>query len=184
MSTPAPSVRLRLPRIVAALGAGFLLLGLFLGLVDGFARALGPVQPAAAGVDPAPWLLLGAAAVAALGVFLVVVGILSRVRVDGAGTLTVRSLPPWRVRRVSLDALVSVAGRRGPIKKNVVHGDVQTTVLELRDAAGASLRLNPWFWAEPQPLLAALRAAAARSGAAVDERAARHLGDPGVGGRV
>lgn len=176
-----PVVRLRLPALVPAIGAGFVGLAAFLGLIDGFARALAP--PVAAPGGPGP-LLLAAAGAALVGAGLLVVGLGAVARVDPDGRLTVRSLPPWRARHVRLDALVAVEGHRGPVKRHAVHADVQTTWLHLRDADGSSLRVNPWFWARPQPLLAAIRGAAERSGARVDDRADRHLRDPGVGGRA
>ncbi|MPZ86770.1 MAG: hypothetical protein GEU81_01630 [Nitriliruptorales bacterium] len=176
-----PVVRLRLPALVPAMGAGFLGLAAFLRMIEGLGRALAPPVAGAAGPGP---LSLGAAGAALVGAGLLAVGLGAVARVDTEGRLTVRSLPPWRARRVRLDALVAVEGHRGPIKRHAVHADVETTWLHLRDADGSSLRVNPWFWARPQPLLEAIREAAARSGARVDDPAARHLRDPGVGGRV
>jgi hypothetical protein len=149
-------------------------LGAFLWLIDGFT---GPL-PGGTGRGV---LSAGAAGAALLGVAFLVSALLAHARVSHQGVLSVRSWPPWQERRVDLAALAEVRGRRGPIKVHNVNANVETTVLTLRDQHGREVRLNAWYWANGDRLLAAVRTGVQRSGATVDERAGQHLADPRVG---
>lgn len=184
-----PAVLLRPPALVFVLVGAAIALTAVLWVVSGFA----PVSPspagAAGGRDGANGFRLAALAALAVAVVALVAAATSFVRVDHEGVLSVRSwhpkvIPPWTVRRVDLSALAEVTARTAGIPYRNVHAGRVSTALILRDAQGRRAEVNPEWWADPQPLLAALRHGVVVSGASVTPLARRALDDPTTGSRV
>lgn len=114
-------------------------------------------------------VLLAAAAVVALTTRRT-----ARLVVTPDGLLAVRNLPPRTLRSVRLDDLVAVRGRRWrpPYLRGDQHG---WTWLVLTPARGRPVSVHLGWWADEPALLSAVAWWAARTEAAVDEAAARHL---------
>lgn len=185
-----PVVRLRPPALLAVLGGGALVVGaigwLVVGAVDGVTGVLAVGTPAA---EPSGLLRLLPLVFAGVGAALLVGFLTSFVRVAQDGTLSVRSWaprfpPPWRVRRIALGRLASVSARAAGTPHRMVQASRVSTALTLTDVTGHAVEVNPEWWADPQPLLAVLRQAVARTGASVSPLARRALDDPTTGSRL
>lgn len=138
-------------------------------LGEGFVSLVGPV-------------VLGA--VALLGLLILVTGLRARIELTAGGELSVRSVPPWRLRTVDCSELVALSGRRSSANPRGVAGGpsrpppVPVALVDLRDAGGREVHLNLQTWGEPGRLGPELLDWARQSGVPVDA-ATREVLDAG-----
>jgi hypothetical protein len=128
-------------------------------------------------VDPDAYAVmtrLGAVAAALLlaAVLLVVAGVAARLVLTTDGWLDIRSVPPWRHRRLRVADLVSVSARITslfrPGTAPVASFD-RAAMLSLTDRSGARVKFCLDVWRDERELLEALVQWAAMSGATIDE---------------
>lgn len=183
------AIVVRPPALLFILGGAFLafsLVALLLSSLDPLVVIPSGEPSARGGVD---WFRVGALTCLVLALGVLLGAATSSVRVDHRGTLSVRSyypkvVPPWKVRRVDLAALEEVTAREAGTPYRNVHASRVSTALILRDAQGRRAEVNPEWWTNPQPLLAALRHGVEVSSPSVTPLARRALDDPTTGTRI
>lgn len=107
------------------------------------------------------------------GLFLCASALAARLRVDGGGVLTVRSVPPWRTRRVALGRLATVEARH----VGYLPGNRRRVAVRLRDGLGRTATVDPEAWTRPDLVAAAIARGAAASGIGPDPATARYLAE-------
>ncbi len=172
--THSPAVDLRPPGglrgIAGFVGAVFTFVGTMFVLVGGAFGLLARDS----GWFALPFVLLGAV-FAVLGMLGLGWVIGARLRISPDGTLEVRSVPPWRRRRIALDELARVEARvagyvsvnRRPARPRVV--------VRLTDRGGKTTSVDLGAWQQPAALGAIIARAAHHSGADVDEPTRTYL---------
>lgn len=178
------TVTARAPILAFVVAGGAFLMGLagsmlaltvfaFSSAVEGLELVLEGVIGAAV-VMLAGFFVFGVAGLAGL-----VVATRAWAAVGSDGRFRVRSWPPWRTRSVDLRQLERISSRRGPARqRSVLSSSRDTTVLRLHARGQEPVDWNPAFWRGSEPVVAALRAAAVRSGAWVEPDAVAVLDAP------
>lgn len=162
----------------------------FFGLVGAFtafsvvvATGGNEAAPILGGVSQIATALLAAFASCALGGFggLVLAG-QSKAGLDADGEFVVRSWPPGRVRSVTLSRLTHISSSRGPLRRRgLLAATRHSTTLSLHDRNGSTVKWNPAFWRDSEPVIHALRESAVAAGATADPGAVGVFDHPPFG---